>query len=176
MLARPEAQLSGRARGVVVLVATDARSEETVGISATAFINAFTELDVPRSSGAVSGRFRAGYVSRVLVGSVLVTCRCLAVVRVLGPAGSGAPSGLFSVDSVAQSATSAVGVSLWVIPEVYGALWTSGSAAFLFMVKIGSWPRKHPRTQDAEFSEGEGTDKSEVRGGCRPVVHGLVQG
>ena len=64
-------------------------------MSAAAFINAFTEIDVSRSSGAVSGRFRKGCAARVLVGSVLVTCRCLAVVRVLGPAGSGAPSGLF---------------------------------------------------------------------------------
>ena len=62
-----------------------------------AFINAFNELDVPRSSGAVSGRFRAGCAARGLVGSVLVTFRCLAVVRVLGPACAGAPLG-FSVD------------------------------------------------------------------------------
>ena len=31
--------------------------------------------------------FRTGCAARVLVASVLVTCRCLAVVRVLGPAG-----------------------------------------------------------------------------------------
>ena len=48
----------------------------------------------------------------------------LAVVRVLGPAGSGASSGLFRWISVAQSATHAVGLSLWVvILEVSGALW-----------------------------------------------------
>ena len=87
-------------------------------MSATAFINAVTELDVPRSSGTVSGRFRTGCVARVLVGSVLVTCRCLAVVRVLGPAGLRAPSGHFRWISVARSATSAVGLSLWVVPEV----------------------------------------------------------
>ena len=90
MLARPEVQLSDRARGVV-LVANDGSGETAVGMSATAFINAFTELDVPCSSGAVSGMYRAGYAARVLVGSVLVTCWCLAVVRVLRPAGSGAP-------------------------------------------------------------------------------------
>ena len=87
MLARPEVQPSDRARGVV-LVANNA-SGETVGMFATAFINVFTELDVPRSSGAISGMYRAGYEARVLVGSVLVTCRCLAVVRVLRPACSG---------------------------------------------------------------------------------------
>ena len=45
-------------------------------MSATVFSNAFafTELDVPRSSGAVSGRFRTVFAARVLVGSVLVTC------------------------------------------------------------------------------------------------------
>ena len=48
----------------------------------------------------------------VLVGSVLVTYRYLAVVRVLGPAGSGAPSGLFRWISVARSAIPAVGVLL----------------------------------------------------------------
>ena len=58
------------------------------------FTNAFTEVDFPRSPGAVSGRFRTG-ARVVLVGSVLLTCRCLAVVRVLGPAGAGAPSGPF---------------------------------------------------------------------------------
>ena len=68
-------------------------------MSATAFIDAFTEVDVPRSSGAVSGRFRAGWcAARVLVGSVLVTRRCLAVVRVLGPACSGGSFWAFSVD------------------------------------------------------------------------------
>ena len=72
-------------------------------ISATAFISAFNELDVPRSSGAVSGRLRTGCAARVLIVSVLVTCRGLAVVRVLGSRprllGGGAPSfGLFSVD------------------------------------------------------------------------------
>ena len=66
-------------------------SEETAGMSATAFTKSFTELDVPRSSGAVSGRFRTGCAARVLVGcSVLVTCRCLAVVRVLAATGPGA--------------------------------------------------------------------------------------
>ena len=64
-------------------------------ISATAFINAFNELDVPCSSGAVSGRFRAGCAARVLVGSVLVTCRCLAVVRVSAPPARGLLWGFF---------------------------------------------------------------------------------
>ena len=51
--ARPEVQLSGRARGAM-LVANDESGGGAVGMSATAFINAaFTELDVPRSSGAV---------------------------------------------------------------------------------------------------------------------------
>ena len=76
-----------------------------------AFINAFNEPDVPRSSSAVSGMYRAGYAARMLVGSVLVTCRCLAVVRVLRPACSGAPFGLFRWISVAHSTTTAVGVS-----------------------------------------------------------------
>ena len=93
-------------------------SEETVRMSATAFTNVFIELDAPRSSGAVSGRFRTGCAARVLIGSVSVTCRCLAVVRVLGPACSGAPFGLFRWISVAHSTTSAVGVSFGVVPEV----------------------------------------------------------
>ena len=114
VLARPEAQLSGRARGPWCCAGRQRCSEETAArMPATVFINAFTELDVPRSSGAVSGRFRTGCAARVLVSSVLVTCRCLAVVRVLSPAGSGAPSGLFRWSSAALSATSVVGVSLW---------------------------------------------------------------
>ena len=36
----------------------------------------------------IFGRFRTERAARVLVGSVLVTCRCLVIVRVLGPAGS----------------------------------------------------------------------------------------
>ena len=60
-----------------------------------AFINALNELDVPRSSGAVSGRFRAGCAARVLIDSVLlVTCRYLAVVRALGPACSSGGAGI----------------------------------------------------------------------------------
>ena len=91
----------------------------TVGISATAFINAFTELDGSCSSDEASEKFRAGCAARMLVGSVLVTCRCLAVVRrVLSPAGSGAPVSVFRWVLVAQSTTPAVGVSLWVALEI----------------------------------------------------------
>ena len=82
--------------------------------------NAFTELNAPRSSSAVSGMYRTGYAARVLVGSVFVTCRCLAVVRVFRPAcsGSGAPLGIFRWISVALRTPSAVGVSFGVVPEV----------------------------------------------------------
>ena len=82
------------------------------GIIAPAYINAFTELDVPRSSGAVSGRFRTGYAAWVLVGSVLVTCRCLlSVVRARSR--SRWLGGSFWIFSAVQSATPAVGVSFW---------------------------------------------------------------
>ena len=58
----------------------------------------------------------------MLVGSVLVTCRCLlAVVRVLGPVDSGAPSGLFSVD-FGRAKRLLRGRGVFVGLEVYGAL------------------------------------------------------
>ena len=118
VLARPEAQLSGRARAVVLVANDEAKRPSGSPPRHLSIINAFNEPDVPRSSGAVSGRFRTGCAARVLIGSVSVTCRCLAVVRVLGPACSGAPLGLFRWISVALRSTSAVGVSFWVVPEV----------------------------------------------------------
>ena len=111
-------KFSSRVVLVVLCWSPTMEAGETVGISGTAFINAFTELDVPRSSGAISRMYRAGYAARVLVGSVLVMRRCLAVVCVLCPACSGDPFGLVRWVSVAQSTTSAVEVSLWVVPEV----------------------------------------------------------
>ena len=95
-------KLSSRVVPVVLCWSPTMRRQETpngptfcfltrAGMFATSFTNAFADLDLPLSSGAISGRFRTGCAARVLVGSVLVACRCLAVVRVLGPAGSGPP-------------------------------------------------------------------------------------
>ena len=122
-------------------------SEETVGMSATAFINAFTELDVPRSSGAVSGGFRTGCAARVLVGSVLVTCGALPSFAFSFFAGSGAPSGIWAFRGGFRSRKApppAVGVSLWVTRRSRACCGKETSTAFLVDAKFDTWLRTHP--------------------------------
>ena len=94
-----------------------------------------TNPDVPRSSGAVSGRFRAGCAARVLVGSVLVACRCIAVVRVLGRSGGG-PFGV--------RRSPGVGVSFGMVPVAgssspQGAFGQAEVLRFLFGEPFESW-------------------------------------
>ena len=95
MLARPETQLSGRARAVVLVANDEAkrpsgsqpRHLSMPSMNSTSRVRPVRSLDGSgRGAQQGAGRFRLGG-----------TCRCLAVVRVLGRACSGAPLG-FSVD------------------------------------------------------------------------------
>ena len=93
VLARPEAQLSGRARAVV-LVADD-EAKRPSGSQPRHLSMPSMNPDVPRSSGAVSGRFRTGCAARVLIGSVSVACWCLPSFAFSGPPARGLLLGFF---------------------------------------------------------------------------------
>ena len=93
VLARPEAQLSGRARAVVLVANDEAKrpSGSQPRHLSMPSMNSTSRVRPVRSLGGFgrgaqqgAGQFRLGG-----------TCRCLAVVRVLGPACSGAPLGFF---------------------------------------------------------------------------------
>ena len=93
VLARPEAQLSGRARAVVLVANDEAKrpSGSQPRHLSMPSMNSTSRVRPVRSLGGFgrgaqqgAGRFRLGG-----------TCRCLAVVRVLGRACSGAPLGFF---------------------------------------------------------------------------------